>query len=171
MHANAELSAVESQLALADAVGQYVAKVEEGEIKQARAIELVRSYGRMAGLTKGQLAELIERIRETGDAYDELPESTKTKVDVEGVDDAIEGIDARARALRGVPTTLITTLRTVQTGGGERTCNTRADRPEPAPGVTARLSTPTRYPPSCNAARSSFPRRWLRQASVEVVRR
>lgn len=112
----AQLTVLESQLSLVDAVQSYKEKVESGEMTQRDAVDLIRAYGREAGLSKSFIENLIGRIKGLNDTYGEMPGSKPTNFPTPGLSAAIRGVNALEGALQRIPTTITTTHRLVTTG-------------------------------------------------------
>lgn len=76
----AQLGVVESQLSLASSVADYVTNLDDQDISQRKVNRIVREYGRMAGLSKGEIKALIETVSGLIGEYDRMPKQEHTNV-------------------------------------------------------------------------------------------
>lgn len=112
----AELGVVTSQKELEEALFDYTQKVESGEISQRDAIAAVRAFGDAAGLTKGQVENLIDRIKSYDSALDGIPSRRKTDIETEGLTEAQAAVQLWKNMLESIPRRIPTLLYTTGSG-------------------------------------------------------
>lgn len=72
--------AIDSQFTLAGAVQKYAGEIAAGKSTEAEAIARVRDYGVKAGLTGGQIQDLIGRVKSAVREYGNIPKAVQTNV-------------------------------------------------------------------------------------------
>jgi len=107
---DAELGAVESQLGLASAVAKYIDEQKKGEPTQRQTAQLVREYGRMAGLSRDDTNDLIGTVQDLIGKYKQVPGSKKTNVSAPGAEKAAADVREYVRWLHLIPSTISTQL-------------------------------------------------------------
>lgn len=68
---DAEVGAIESQIGLTNALADYYQGLIENEVSEQEAIRRVRQLGHDAGLSRGQIRDLIDSVRTYGRTVDE----------------------------------------------------------------------------------------------------
>ena len=151
----AQVDAIESQLGLADSVVTYLQEMGAADKSQRKINELVREYGRMAGLSRSEISELRRTVAGLIEEYDKLPKSKRTEFDTPGLDEAVTKVTtlldligrlpsrtaAALASLENLPASPRVTNRATADAGGSATFVTEVDGVRLAEVVTRRQGT------------------------------
>lgn len=94
----AEVDVIESQMGLTEAVNGFIEDVAKGESTQREAIDLVRAYGKMAGLSKEDVRDLVNDVRSLIAENKKLPTEKRTHYAAPGLEEEL----TKVRSLRSI---------------------------------------------------------------------
>lgn len=93
----AELDAIETKLALVQAVAKYLEEEQDGEPTRRDAIRLIRQMGKDVGITGGDVKDLTDDVTDLIHKHKGIPKHSVTKFSAPGLKSMLVGIESIAK--------------------------------------------------------------------------